>query len=129
MAPLALTDAGLVVAATLAAKVIAIVSFALTLLTTAPLYVTLTAAGKLGMPKLIVHLTLLTYRYVFLLLAEFNRLRIALRVRGFRNRVTLHAYRTVGQVTGTLLVRVRRSRRARWRKRCAAGRSTAVFGA
>jgi cobalt/nickel transport system permease protein len=32
-------------------------------------------------------------------------LRIALRVRGFRNAMTAHAYRTVGQVTGTLLVR------------------------
>jgi cobalt/nickel transport system permease protein len=56
-------------------------------------------------PRLLVYLTLLTYRYVFLLLDELNRLRIALRVRGFRNAMTVHAYRTVGQVTGTLLVR------------------------
>jgi cobalt/nickel transport system permease protein len=100
----ALTDAGLVAAATLAMKTIALVTLAMTLLATAPLHVTLAAAARLGMPKLLVHLTLLTYRYVFLLLDEFHRLRIALRVRGFRNRVTMHSYRTIGQVAGTLLV-------------------------
>lgn len=102
---LSITDAGLIVAATLALKTFAIVTLALTLLASAPLHVTLAAAGKLGVPKLIVQLTLLTYRYVFLLFEEFSRLRIALRVRGFRNATNLHAYRTVGQVTGTLIVR------------------------
>jgi cobalt/nickel transport system permease protein len=102
---LAITDAGLLVAAVLAMKTIALVSLALTLLASAPLHVTLAAASRLGVPKLLVHLTLLTYRYVFLLFEELHRLRIALRVRGFRNAMTMHAYRTVGQVTGTLLVR------------------------
>jgi cobalt/nickel transport system permease protein len=102
---LAVTDAGLWAAATLALKTVAIVTLALTLLATAPFHVTLAAADKLGVPKLLVHLTQLTYRYVFVLLDEFHRLRIALRVRGFRNAMNLHAYRTVGQVTGTLLVR------------------------
>jgi cobalt/nickel transport system permease protein len=99
------TDAGLVVAVTLAMKTAALVTLALTLLASAPLPVSLAAAGRLGMPKLLVHLTALTYRYAFLLLDEFGRLRVALRVRGFRNAMTGHAYRTIGQVTGTLLVR------------------------
>jgi cobalt/nickel transport system permease protein len=99
------TDAGLLLAATLAMKTVALVTLALTLLASAPLHVTLAAAARLGAPRLLIHLTLLTYRYVFLLLDELNRLRVALRVRGFRNAMTGHAYRTVGQVTGTLLVR------------------------
>jgi cobalt/nickel transport system permease protein len=99
------TDAGFVVAITLTAKSVAIVTIALTLLATAPLHVTLAAAGKLGVPKLLVQLTVLTYRYVFLLVDELSRLRVALRVRGFRNAMTPHAYRTVGRVTGTLIVR------------------------
>jgi cobalt/nickel transport system permease protein len=102
---LSITDAGLVVATTLALKTLAIVTLALTLLASAPLHVTLAAVGRLGMPKLFVQLTLLTYRYVFLLFDEFGRLRIALRVRGFRNAMNLHAYRTIGRVTGTLIVR------------------------
>jgi cobalt/nickel transport system permease protein len=91
-------------AAALAMKTVALVTLALTLLASAPLHVTLAAAGRLGVPRLLVHLTMLTYRYVFLLLDELNRLRIALRVRGFRNAMTGHAYRTIGQVTGTLIV-------------------------
>src|SRR5262245_37463959 len=99
------TDAGVLVAITLVAKSVAIVTVALALLATAPLHVTLAAAGRLGLPKMLVQLTVLTYRYVFLLADELNRLRIALRVRGFRNAMTSHAYRTVGRVTGTLIVR------------------------
>ncbi len=32
-------------------------------------------------------------------------MRIALRLRGYRNRANLHSYRTIGAVTGALLVR------------------------
>ncbi|HEX3152669.1 MAG TPA: cobalt ECF transporter T component CbiQ [Gemmataceae bacterium] len=99
------TDSGLLLAATLAMKTIALVTLAVTLFASAPLHVNLAAAGRLGVPKLLILLTLLTYRYVFLLLEEFSRLRIALRVRGFRNAMNAHSYRTIGQVTGTLLVR------------------------
>ena len=99
------TDTGLIVAMTLAMKTVAIVTLVLTGLAAAPLHVTLSAAGRLGVPSLLVHLTLLTYRYVFLLLDELHRLRVALRVRGFRNAMTAHSYRTIGQVTGTLVVR------------------------
>src|SRR5262249_10391141 len=59
----------------------------------------------LHVPGLLVQLAMLTYRYVFVLAAELARLRVALRVRGFRNRVTRHSYRTVGHVAGTLLLR------------------------
>ena len=73
--------------------------------TTAPMTSTLKAAHALHCPGLIVQLTVLTYRYLFLLLEELSRLRIALRVRGYRHRANLHSYRTVGHVTGTLLLR------------------------
>ena len=72
---------------------------------TAPLEATFKAAHALRLPGIIVQLMLLTYRYLFVLSAEFARLRIALRVRGYRNRVNRHSYRTIGHVAGTLLVR------------------------
>jgi len=56
-------------------------------------------------PGLLVHLALLSYRYLFVLADELARLRVALRVRGYRNRATRHSYRTAGHVAGTLLVR------------------------
>jgi cobalt/nickel transport system permease protein len=75
------------------------------ILVTAPLTTTLKAAHHLRVPGLIVQLLMLSYRYVYVLGDELSRLRIALRVRGFRNRPTKHAYRTVGHLAGTLLLR------------------------
>jgi cobalt/nickel transport system permease protein len=103
--PFSISWYGTRVALRLIAKTVAIVTLMLVLLATAPLHVTLQAAYSLRMPSLLVHLALLTYRYVFLLADEFGRLRVALRVRGYRNRATLHSYRTIGNVAGTLLVR------------------------
>jgi cobalt/nickel transport system permease protein len=89
----------------LSAKLAGMISLMLVLLATTALPDLFKAARALGMPRLLVFLMLLTYRYVFLLMEEFARLRIALRVRGFRNRANSHSYRTIGQVSGTLLVR------------------------
>jgi cobalt/nickel transport system permease protein len=75
------------------------------LLATAPLDATIKAAHALRVPGLVVQLTLLTYRYVHVVADELVRLRVALRARGFRSRADGHTYRTLGNVTGTLLVR------------------------
>jgi cobalt/nickel transport system permease protein len=96
---------GLTLALLLAMKGLTIVTLMLVLLATAPLDATLKAAHALHIPGLLVQLAMLTYRYVFVLGAELHRLRIALRVRGYRNRASRHSYRTVGHVAGTLLVR------------------------
>ncbi len=89
----------------LSANLGAMLSLMLVMLATTPIHNTFKAARALRLPRLLVMLMLLTYRYVFLLTEEFARLRIALRVRGFRNRANLHSYQTIGQVAGTLLVR------------------------
>jgi cobalt/nickel transport system permease protein len=75
------------------------------LLATAPLDATLKAARALHFPGLLVQLVLLTIRYTFLFATELARMRVALRVRGYRNRVSRLCYRTIGHVSGTLLVR------------------------
>ena len=116
---LTLSATGLIRLGVLLAKAGAVVSLVLVLLATAPLHDTFKAAHHLHVPGLLVQLTLLTYRYVFLLAEEFDRLRTALRVRGFRNRPDLHSYRTIGQVAGTLLVRSHeRSERVAQAMRC-----------
>jgi cobalt/nickel transport system permease protein len=101
----AVSERGLAVAVVLFAKGLAVTSLALVLLAAGPLDATLKAAHALRVPGLLVHLALLTWRYAFLLADELRRLRIALRVRGYRNRPTRHSYRTLGHVAGTLLVR------------------------
>jgi cobalt/nickel transport system permease protein len=102
---LELSSAGLILAALLLMKAFTVVALMLVLLASAPLQETAKAAHALRVPGLLIHLALLTYRFVFLTGEEFARLRIALRVRGFHNRADWHGYRTVGQVAGTLLVR------------------------
>jgi cobalt/nickel transport system permease protein len=86
-------------------KAAAIVLLAQVVLATAPLDATLKAAHALYVPGLLAQLALLSYRYLFVLAEELGRMRIALRVRGYRNRMNVHSYRTIGVVTGALLVR------------------------
>jgi cobalt/nickel transport system permease protein len=87
------------------AKGLAVVTLALVALGTTPLPDLLKAAHALRLPGLVVQLVALSYRYLFIVAEELNRLRVALRVRGYRNRADRHSYRTVGHVTGSLLVR------------------------
>jgi cobalt/nickel transport system permease protein len=105
LGPVRLSYQGLELAVVLCAKAVTILGLICVCLATAPLDTTLKAAHALRVPGLFIQLAVLTYRYVFLLSEESTRLRVALRVRGYRNRATLHCYRTVGHVAGTLLVR------------------------
>src|SRR5690242_12356817 len=77
---------GLSVALFVAAKALSILTLMLVLLASAPLEDTLKAAHSLRVPGLLVQLAVLTYRYIFVLEGELARLRVALRVRGYRNR-------------------------------------------
>jgi cobalt/nickel transport system permease protein len=96
---------GIAIALLLCLKAVTVVSLSLVLLIAGPLDATLKAAHSLRVPGVLIQLALLSYRYVFVLGDELRRLRVALRVRGFRNRATRHSYRTLGHVAGILLVR------------------------
>lgn len=77
------------------------------------------AATRLGVPSVLVRMLLLAVRYLHLLADELARVRMALRVRGYRNRVGWHSYRTVGRVAGVLLVRgAERAERVSQAMRC-----------
>ena len=102
---LVVSGEGLTLALILTIRAAALVSLGLLVLATGPIDATLKGCRALGLPAVLVHIGLLTYRYLFLLLEELARLRIALRVRGFRNRANLHSYRLIGNLTGMLLVR------------------------
>jgi cobalt/nickel transport system permease protein len=105
LGPVSISLTGAILALRLLAKALAILSVMLVLLATAPLDATLKAARALYVPGLLVQLVLLTIRYTFLFAAELARMRVALRVRGYRNGMNWHCYRTIGHVSGTLLVR------------------------
>ncbi len=63
------------------------------------------ALHHLRVPDKLVHLLLLTVRYVAVLEAEYHRLAAAMKVRGFRPGMNRHTWRTYGYLVGMLLVR------------------------
>jgi cobalt/nickel transport system permease protein len=105
LGPIHLSVFGLRLALLFILKALAIFTLALVLTATSPMHATLSAAATLRVPGRFVHIAMLTYRYLFLFTGELGRLRMAVRVRGYRNRPTMHCYRTIGNISGTLLVR------------------------
>lgn len=103
--PLAISRTGVALAGILLFKAWTLVALFLTLWATASPGSTLKAAQMLYIPGIVLHLFALTYRYFHLFAEELGRIRMALRVRGFRNRATVHSYRVVGNVAGILLLR------------------------
>lgn len=100
-------------------KALTISTLVLVLLATAPLDATFKAAHSLCVPGLFVQIGMMAYRYLFVFANELLRLRIALRARGYRNRLSRHSYRTISHVAGTLLVRgYERSERVGQAMRC-----------
>jgi len=96
---------GLRLAATIAAKAVAIALLMEPLLSTAPLPVTLHGLSRLGAPEIIGQMVLLSYRYLHVFRHEARRMASGMRVRGFRRRMNLAALRAVGNFIGMLFVR------------------------
>jgi len=63
------------------------------------------ALSRLGIPDKLCHLFLFMVRYIEVIHHEYHHLRDAMRLRGFRPRCSRHTFRTLGYLTGMLLVR------------------------
>lgn len=63
------------------------------------------AMTGIGLPPVLASLMLLTLRYVATFGDEYRRLRVAMRVRGFRAGSNRHTWRSLGYLVGMLLVR------------------------
>lgn len=63
------------------------------------------AMNRLYVPDKIVHLLLMTYRYVFVIEQEYVRLARAAKIRCFRPKTNIHTYRTYAWFIGMLFVR------------------------
>jgi cobalt/nickel transport system permease protein len=62
------------------------------------------ALGSLGIPDKLVHLLLITYRYVFVMEQEYQRLIRAMKIRGFKPGTNLHSYQSYAYLVGMLFV-------------------------
>ncbi len=75
------------------------------LLATAPLPVTLAGLARMGVPRRLTELLLITHRYLYVFLHEARRMQIGMEVRGFRKSTSLATLRSVGNYVGMLFVR------------------------
>jgi cobalt/nickel transport system permease protein len=105
LGPLQASREGVLAAAQITLKSNAIMLVFIALVATMPFASLGHALHRLRVPDKIVHLLLMTYRYVFVLEQEYHRLTRAARLRGFRPGTNLHTYRTYAYLVGMLFVR------------------------
>ena len=96
---------GVVLAAQITLKSNAILLAFIALVATMSLATLGHALRRLGVPEKIVHLLLMTYRYIFVIEQEYLRLIRAAKIRGFRPGTNANTYRTYSYVIGMLFVR------------------------
>lgn len=119
LGPLTAAREGVELAARITLKSNAIVLALIALVATMPFAAVGHALHRLRVPDKIVHLMLMTYRYLFVLEQEYQRLVRAAAVRGFRPGTNLHTYRTYAYLIGMLFVKaVERAERVRWAMLC-----------
>jgi cobalt/nickel transport system permease protein len=119
LGPLAAAREGVELAGRITLKSNAIVLAFIALVATMPFATAGHALHRLRVPDKIVHLMLMTYRYIFVLEQEYRRLTRAAVIRGFRPGTNLHTYRTYAYLVGMLLVKaVDRAERVRWAMLC-----------
>ncbi len=77
------------------------------------------ALHRLRCPETLVNLLMFTIRYIDVLHEEYQRLRAAMKVRGFRPGTNWHTYRSFGYLVGMMLVRaIERSERILGAMKC-----------
>ncbi|UCG05519.1 MAG: cobalt ECF transporter T component CbiQ [Desulfobacterales bacterium] len=103
--PLSVYHSGLIMSAQITLKSNAILMALMALIATMTLSTLGSALNRLHLPDKIVHLLLMTYRYIFVIEQEFQRLMRAAQIRGFRPGTNLHTYKTYAYIVGMLFVR------------------------
>jgi cobalt/nickel transport system permease protein len=102
---LSLNLRGLTLAATIAAKAVAIALLMEPLLSTAPLPVTLHGLSRLGVPEMTAQMVLLSYRYLHVFRHEARRMSSGMQLRGFSKHTDLATLRALANFLGMLFVR------------------------
>jgi cobalt/nickel transport system permease protein len=103
--PFNITREGVILSAKITLKSNAILLAFIALIATASLVTLGHAMNRIYIPEKIVHLLLLTYRYVFVIEQEYMRLLRAAKIRCFRPKTDMHTYRTYAYFIGMLFVR------------------------
>lgn len=102
---LTLTREGILLCARISIKSNAILLVFLALIATMNFTTLGYALNSFRIPEKLVHLLLLTYRYIFVIEQEYQRLLRAAKIRSFLPKTDLHTYRTYAYLVGMLFVR------------------------
>lgn len=102
--PLPVSREGVFHALLITVKSNTIVLFLIALLATTPIMTLGHALGHLKFPDKLIHLFFFTFRYIQVIHLEYQRLRNAMRVRGFEPRTNIHTYRSFAYLIGMLLI-------------------------
>jgi cobalt/nickel transport system permease protein len=105
LGPLAFTEPGIMISAQITLKSISILLAFMALVGTMTFATLGYALDRLHISGKLVHLFLLTYRYIFVIEQEYQRLLRAARMRSFRPGTNLHSYKTYAYIIGMLFVR------------------------
>ena len=103
--PLRVYHPGIVMATQITLKSNAILLVLLALTATMAFSTLGAALNRLHVPDKIVYLLLMTYRYVFVIEQEYQRLIRSAQIRGFQPGTNLHTYKTYAYIAGMLFVR------------------------
>lgn len=102
---LTLSREGVLLAGFITLKCNTILVAFLALFTTCSSFTLFHAMSHMHVPNKIVQLFFFCGRYIHLFQTEYQRLRTAMRIRGFQPRTNLHTYRSFAYLIGMLLVR------------------------
>jgi len=105
LGPLAISHPGILLCLEISLKSIAILLAMIALVSTMTTARLGHVLNHLHLPDKLVYLILITYRYIFVIEQEYQRLMRAARIRNFRPGTNLHTYRTYAYLLGMLFVR------------------------
>ena len=105
LGPLAVTREGVVISAQITLKSNAILLSFIALVASMSIATLGHAMNRLRIPDKIVHLFLLTYRYIFVIDQEYLRLSRSAKIRSFHPGTNAHTYKTYAYLIGMLFVR------------------------
>ena len=111
LGPVPITRPGITLCAQISFKTVCLMVAFMALVATMTVDTLGHTLSRLHLPDKMVHLLLLTYRYLFVLEQEYQRLVRAMKIRNFKPGTNLHSYRTYAYLVGMLFVRA--SERAR----------------
>ena len=105
LGPVTITRQGVTLCAQISLKTVCLMMAFMALVATMTVDTLGHTLNRLWLPDKMVHLLLITYRYLFVIEQEYQRLVRAMKIRNFHPKTNLHSYRTYAYLVGMLFVR------------------------